>query len=384
MRKVITSVLSALLAIVAAELCLHAYFHESEATRNYWGKNAFVADPDRNLLYRHSPNSEAYAAREGTFGPDLIHTNNEGFRDPRDFSENDPVVPRIAVGGASFTFGLGVASNRAIFSAQLEQILKADTRFPHDLDVVNLSQSGYHINQVCRIVELELQKVKPQMVILAVNQYDAFLLPSEELRPDFQNGYRLPPARLFKGGSVDWLRSHSFVMMRCSFSPLLNFQGWYRDQLATKVLGARVGSRSGMRVSPADGAETAGESSIPPSLQRFREILDGRNIDLLCMVIYRPGDTTHALSDRLRKANYNVVDVRSKPNWVLGGDGHWNEFGHHEAATLVAEAIPVDTFSASHPEPVWNPPEGTEQSGAISAHPVSAAQQSQLPGGGER
>ena len=85
--------------------------------------------------------------------------------------------------------------------------------------IVNLSQSGYHINQVCRIVELELQKVKPQMVILAVNQYDAFLLPSEELRPDFQNGYRLPPARLFKGGSVDWLRSHSFVMMRCSFRP---------------------------------------------------------------------------------------------------------------------------------------------------------------------
>jgi hypothetical protein len=83
----------------------------------------------------------------------------------------------------------------------------------------------------------------------------------------------------------------------------------------------------------------AGLDEIPESLRTLKADLNAKGIALACMIIYRPGDSEGALSKLLKSGGFRVIEVQSRPNWVMSGDGHWNSVGHHEAAALVSEDI---------------------------------------------
>ncbi len=352
MRKTASVFIGVLIGALLTEVGLRVFFHESEATRTYWGRGAFVADA--MLGYRHAPSTDAWCAREGCFEPYPVRTNAWGFRDRRDFVKTNPEALRIVVGGASFTFGLGVARDEDLFHVRLERRLSQSGRFPQGVEVYNLSQTGYHIDQVCDIVREELDQLDPDVVVIAVNQYDKFLTPSERISPDFSAGYRLAPDRFLPGRPVDFMRTHAWSWMRVTNSPLLNPPAWWRDHLAFRAWSSArpVLAGIGLGSAPAGGAGAgAAVLEVPASLQSLRDDLRRRNIALVCMIIYRPGDRDGALARLLNNEGYQIVEISSRPNWVLSGDGHWNATGHEEAAALVTTQMEAGGVLPEAPRP---------------------------------
>lgn len=335
MKKTAMYLVAIAAGLLLAETGLRLYFHESEATRTYWGRDAFVTDPE--LGYRHAPSTTAWAAREGSFGPFPISTNALGFHDHREILPGGPVPPRLAVGGDSFTFGLGVGQYEKTFCVQLEGRLRADPRFPPGIEVVNMSQTGYHVDQVCALIERHLDTVRPGMVLLSIDQHDRYMTPGEIRVPEMLDGLRLSPSRLFAGTFADQLRVHTFTAMRVSASPLLNARSYTQDMLLAKWLAPALREEGSAR---AEGGEREETPAIPPSIAHLKARLDERGIPLVCMVIYLPSDGGSAMSDLLREAGYTVVDVRCRPGWIIGGDSHWNVAGERESAAAAAAGLP--------------------------------------------
>ena len=99
-RSIISVVVGVLLGVVSVEGALRLYFHEHEANRGYWGRDAFVSDPD--LRYRHASSVTAYMGRYGTTGRVAITFNADGYRDRRSVPAEENDSYRILLAGASF------------------------------------------------------------------------------------------------------------------------------------------------------------------------------------------------------------------------------------------------------------------------------------------
>jgi hypothetical protein len=293
----------------------------------------------------------AWAGREGSFGPDAIATNGAGFRDRRPDARGSDTAPRIALAGASYTFGLGVGDYDALFHVRLEKLLRESGRFPPDLEILNMSQTGYHFDQVRRLIEIELDRMRPDAVLIALNRQDRFLAHADETVPEFRDGLRLYPGRAFPGGFVDVLRTRTWTVMRAETSPILSPAAAMQDQLLARAF----------RRARTDSSADDIDRSIA-DLQALRDRLAERGIPLACVMIYRPGEPDEAVSDRIRAAGIPVVDVHSRLAWTLSGDGHWNEAGHANAAKLVAEALPA--WDAWREDPVV----GSREERAAAAH----------------
>ena len=132
----------------------------------------FVTDAYRGL--RLAPNYD------GWFAGVPVHTNNLGFRDPRDYSlEKRPNTFRIIVLGDSVTFGHGSVYEHS-YPYLLEQKLEA-WRPDVDWQVWNLGVPGYNTSQELENLEEVGPRYSPDLVI--VGFYENDLLENQERHP---------------------------------------------------------------------------------------------------------------------------------------------------------------------------------------------------------
>jgi hypothetical protein len=320
-RKALSVGLGIAAGLVAAELGLRLYFYENEAIGEYFGRGAFVWDA--RLGYRHARAARAFLSREGAFGPFTVATNELGFRDARVARPRASGPPRIAVAGASFVFGVGIEHDEDLFHHQLERTLRRQPGWPGDLEVYNLSQAGYLTDDVCAVVEENLDRVCPDLVLLEVREFGRFSKVPRPLEIETLDGYFFNTNRFLRGTLFDYLRTHSYVVMRLSHS---------RVREAFDRL-----SFLGFRRRPGRPAFAA--THMSPTLVQLRERLDERGIPLICFVIHPPGEDRSDLGALLRGGGFEVLDIRCQPGWHLERDPHWNALGHRAAAEAVAGAL---------------------------------------------
>jgi lysophospholipase L1-like esterase len=110
--------------------------------------------------------------------------NNLGFRG-RDFPGGSRKRRTIMTLGDSFTFGWGVADQET-WSAVLEERLRAGGL---DVEVVNLGQPGTYPAYYAEIAERAVPVLKPDLVIVAVNQGDDVSQTMSVLQEARQPGY---------------------------------------------------------------------------------------------------------------------------------------------------------------------------------------------------
>jgi hypothetical protein len=144
---------SILVSLSAGELLLRRYYPIGEINVRF----------DRRYLYRYIPNSrEIYRFSAANGGKQLLVTiNGEGRR-------GDVVSmkrPRIPVYGDSFISSIFTPINQT-FVWQLER--KLGSTFASAPQVVNCGVSGYGPDQESLVLEDEIDRLKPQMVIVAI------------------------------------------------------------------------------------------------------------------------------------------------------------------------------------------------------------------------
>jgi hypothetical protein len=99
-----------------------------------------------------------------------ITANSFGMRD-KEYSIAKPEgVYRIAILGASFEMGSGVAQDSS-FEALLEQILN-DSLSPQKIEVLNFAVGGYHLPQLVWVAENKLPPFQPDLVLCFVHPAD--------------------------------------------------------------------------------------------------------------------------------------------------------------------------------------------------------------------
>jgi hypothetical protein len=331
-----------LLGLLALELSLRLVTYEHEADGNYWGRGAFVTDPE--LGYRHAPSTAAIVGRFGAFGPSTLVTNELGFRDQRlplpDASRTQG-PPRLMVVGASYLFGLGVDDDAELFHRRLEGFLRERPDVPDDLLVFNVSQTGYRLSQLEALTRRELERFAPDMVLLAMR-------PAAPVRPeqdevDIVNGYRLSGARVGRGSWLDELRTRSAAFMSAARSPLLESRTYVARQLLVEagIIEWHDTSADATRSDPDD---------VLRILRRLARFLDERHIAFAVMEIH--GQDAAAKPAPLRRREpFATVDVHPTAAWPLDGDHHWRAIGHLEAARQVAAQLPTAALRRRGGEP---------------------------------
>jgi len=333
-RRIASTIGGILVGIVLAEVGLRLYFQEHEANRNYWGPYAFVEDDV--LPYRHAPSATAIAGREASFGPHRITTNELGFRDRR-IPVGTAAGPRVVVAGASFAFGLGVEKYEDLFHVQLERRLREREDSTQELEVFNIAQTGFRLDEVCALIKKEVGRFEPRLVVLLMRADERGSIRRKS--PDVVNGYRLEQGRRFCGTWVDDLRTRSYLWMRLPRLPRA-----LRDVSLRRMASYKRSAKSGESASA--GEPTNDKWDAIDVLSELRGWLQNEGIDLVCVPIYRPDDTSFDFSDRLRQRGLLVVEARTQPDWCLPREGHWNTYGHGKAAEVVARQIPSSYLRA--------------------------------------
>jgi len=337
MPRPLSVFLGALIGILALEAALRMTIYEHEADRSYWGRGAFVADD--TCVYRQAPSTIAVTGRRGVFGPVSIETNAEGYRDPR-LPEDSPETARLMVVGASTMFGLGISDDEAVFSRRLEAALRSRPDMPDDLQVYNVSQTGYLSLELRELVQREVDRVKPVMVLLVLTP-NTHTTHFDDRQIDIVNGYRLPRERPYPDPWIDFLRTRSYAFMQVASSPLAESGAYYQHQLLWKLMGARAGRPA--RSEQASG--TRGDrADVVAHVREIRELLGGAGIELACAVSYSPHQRRRWLSRMLGEVDFEVHAIEAAPDWLISGDGHWTEHGHFMAASFIAPLIPAGPF----------------------------------------
>ena len=102
--------------------------------------------------------------QQGWIDDGLVSVNSLGFRGSEVVLPKPPGRFRIVVTGDSLTLGWGVGDDET-YAARLEQLLR--NRFPdQDLDVINLGVGGYNTRQEVAILERNVPRLQPDLVIV--------------------------------------------------------------------------------------------------------------------------------------------------------------------------------------------------------------------------
>jgi len=307
-----------LLGLVLTEAGLRVRFPEVEADRLYWGRGAFA--PREGFAYGHARGATAMVSRPGRFAHPIA-TNALGFRDAR-LPKDAPDSPRIVVAGASFAFGLGVPDPSDLFHVQLERDLRARADWPDDLVVFNVSQSGYTIVSVSRLVRATFGTFRPEAVVeLMSNGFG----PQRHDGVDIVDGYRLPRARRGAGTILDRFRVGSYTWMR-STNPFAGAWTFHRRRLGLRV--------------PPEPNPNGTPDEIRERLGVYREMmtmLRREGVPLFAV----PVGGARGIVPVLRQMHMNVIELPRVPAWTTFlPDLHWNARGHREAAAIVARRLP--------------------------------------------
>ena len=154
LKTLLLLVLSSGLALVAGEVGVRLLVPVDH--------NAYVLD-DRTV-YRFAPNTWTRFRRERSLGEDgfLIQSNGLGYRGPE--PDLAPGRQRIAVYGDSFIHA-GFSPLEETFVQRLEDALRGRGR---DVQVLNAGTNGYGPDQASRRIEEELERIRPDLLVLAV------------------------------------------------------------------------------------------------------------------------------------------------------------------------------------------------------------------------
>ena len=316
MGRALRGLLGAVLAIGLCEGGLRLYFHEHEADRVYWGRDAFVLEA--GLPYRHVGHVSLPVGREGSF-QQMVHTNSLGFRDQRE-PPAEPGDHRMLVVGASLAFGLGVLDADDLLHVRLEAELRKRPDWPDDLEIYNVSQSGYNIASVAELLRRNLGRYTPEAIFLTVPP-SAFK-PQNALGSKIVHGYRMNPERFAAGTPLDWLRARSYLVMR-ALNPFDGGLQFHRE----RILGP----------TPRTAADLETTRELIGVLSELRDDLSRDGITLFCIPVAGAVEASVAL----RRLGFRVISVPPPPEWILSGDFHMNGRGHRELAAIIARTLPA-------------------------------------------
>lgn len=347
MGRVASVLLGVLLGLGALDVVLRLTLYEHEANRNYWGRGAFVADD--TLGYRHAPSTSLLAGRMGQFGPLRVSTNALGYRDRRlpysDVQDGEgEVPPRLLIAGASFVFGLGLNDDDGLFHEQLERTLRTREEFPSDLQVFNISQTGYLVRDLALLVESELDRFSPRSVLLVIRPTLKFTRVPEGSDVDIVNGYRIPGDRSYPGTWLDEVRTLSPAWQRIGGSPLFTAGAYLEDQLLLRSpLFEGLWSGPAIRVY-SDTERLKGLVRVRHEILRLADALRRKGVSLTCLVIAPPDTRFQGLASSLEGNPIEVIKVKVKSHWTWGGDAHWTPEGSRLVAELVAARMSSEPF----------------------------------------
>ncbi len=307
--------LGAALAVALVEGGLRLYFQEHEANRVYWGRDAFIAAD--GLPYRNPSHATLTLGREGSFRHE-IRTNALGFRDLRE-PPDTAREHRMLVAGASFAMGMGVPDPRDLFHVRLEQALRRRPDWPRDLEIYNVSQTGFNATALAALLRQNVERYAPEAVFLLVSPiaFKAQLTANVEI----VHGVRMSPERFGAGTLVDWLRARSYLVMRAR-NPLAGGLAFHQKRILRTV---------------------ATESVDPEVTRRQLDAFAQLREELAAQgtaVYFIPVGGAFQASDSLRRLGFPVLAVPPRPEWTVPGDTHMNALGHRELATAVAGLLP--------------------------------------------
>jgi len=364
--------------------------------RRYYPIGETIAQLDRRYLYRYIPNSrEIYRFTAANGGKKLLVTiNGEGRRGALVSMKR----PRILVYGDSFISAV-FCPVKQTFVWQLEQKLKATVA--QAPQVINCGVSGYGPDQESLVMEDEIDRLQPRLVIVSIYSGN-----------DFGNLLR---HKIYRLDSLGQLKNNEYTLdPSLAHIPFLSDQGsqFYGIRLLLKVrerlanIGAAaptatpksedyleaalrkclaeykeyVISRNNSVWDLVDGHYDGDVSLIPSSessqykrvlmdrvIERMKQITEARSIPLMLMIIpspfdvvdnyvasaattkypeYRRSELTDIGEEIARKHQLPCVNLfgpfrehgAASLYYVVDND-HWNAEGQQLAAGLVAEYI---------------------------------------------
>jgi hypothetical protein len=154
LKTLLLLILSSGLALVAAEIAVRLLVPVDH--------NAYVLD--ERSIYRFAPNTWTRFRRERTIGEDgfLIESNSLGYRGPE--PDLTPGRKRVVVYGDSFIHA-GFSPLEETFVQRLEDALQRRGR---EVQVLNAGTNGYGPDQASRRIEEELERIRPDLLILSI------------------------------------------------------------------------------------------------------------------------------------------------------------------------------------------------------------------------
>ncbi len=316
------------------ELGVRVGLYEHEANRNYWGRHAFI--PDAEAVYRQAPSTTSLHGRWGALPPASLTTNALGYRDHRLLNEAAD-VPRVMVLGMSKAFGVGLAQDEDLFHRQLEQFLRTRADVPDDVQVFNVSQTGYRTRELRSLLAREIGVLDPQLVVAFVpyGKWESFYGQGKEV--DIVNGYRLPRGRPSAGGVLDDLRTLSWAWMRMTTSSLLSIREYVDGQLLTRLTAEQA--------DPVDATSvrSGGGQKVLNNIRSMKRLSENQGAAFVC-VVQIPEDWDGWITRALR-GEVKVVEIAVDSEWMFSADGHWNATGHREIARILAAQLPVQSLN---------------------------------------
>jgi lysophospholipase L1-like esterase len=131
-------------------------------------------DPTRQpqIVYRYDPEIRYVLAanQHGWIDDGFVTVNSNGFRGRETAIPKPPGRFRVVLVGDSVTFGWGVADDET-FGARLEKLLH-DQWSGAEIDVVNLAVGGYDTRQEVTLLERNLERLEPDLVLVGFYSND--------------------------------------------------------------------------------------------------------------------------------------------------------------------------------------------------------------------
>lgn len=305
-----------------------------------------IADPV--VGYRLHPNQKAFSLDAP------VTTNRWGYRGPDWTVEKPEGVIRIAVLGASLTFGHGV-ENGDLFAAMLEKQLNQTPPQPGKrYEVLNFGVGGYDIGHSINVLKTDVLKFQPDITLLNLFIGDVFFVGDYSFYPEF-----------FRRQEKKFSRLRWDFLNLCRRSRLAM---WLWDEIKNNLWGRQPNEVDQMiktyaieGLSPLEGPNAAGWRFITERLRDYSEITQKAGIPAVFLVL----PTHEEISDPRAKSTYaKYLEEKSREfgiryisfmpyvrqnqklveSFLMPYDFHFTKDGHAWlAARLAGELTPVLT-----------------------------------------
>jgi len=363
--------------------------------RHYYPLGETIYTLDRRYLHRHLPNSrQLFRLSRANGGAKVIAAvNGEGRRGDR----VSPTSPHILVYGDSFIFG-GTSPLQATFVWQLMKNLNGTLSPPPQ--VINCGVSGYGPDQESLVMEDEIDRLKPRLVIAAIYVGNDFgdLMRDKIYKLDARgqlvdNHYTLDPAlvNLFKYTQAEASPLYTLRLLRQVWTRLAPaeaslptclprdyFAEWlgecrreyeeYVNQGDNRVWNLFMDHYDAdVSLTPSGESSKYKQALMDRVIERMASIAAKRSIPIMFLVIpdaidvvddYEPRVDTNKYPEYRRSRLTDIVEAIARKQqlpylnlflpfqergaaalYYAGDNNHWNARGQELAARLVAEYI---------------------------------------------